>query len=66
MPAPPPNPALRPTVLLLFAGMLTLSGGVVVIGANIGSDVVLNGGLQLCSTVIGAAATIALTLSKAN
>lgn len=66
MPAPPPKPTFRPTVLLLFAGMMGLAGLVVLVGAHIDNEILLNGGLQLCSTTIGAAGAMALKLATGD
>ena len=61
-----PPPAFRPTVLLLFAGMLVLAGGVVLAGIQVNSERLMDGGLQLCATVIGAAAMAARDLMKGD
>ena len=57
-------PVIRPTVLLILAGMIALAGGVTLMGVQSANDALLSGGLHLCSTVVGAAATVVLTLTK--
>ena len=62
----PPKVTMRPNVLLLFAGMMSLAALVVLVGAYKDDGTLLQGGIQLCSTVIGAAGAMALKLATSD